>query len=869
MSIFSLNGNDWLLTGYWKHFWTWSKPEPGESDPRAAIPTIPAKVPGAVQLDLMASGLLSDPNIGLNSLDGEWVNNREWVYCKRFTLPEGYAGKRFHLVCLGLDYSGFIRLNGEVIHSFSGMFLPLSIDITDFIQIGGNENILEILFEQSPEVDGQIGYSSRIRTLKSRFNYIWDWCTRIVPVGIWDDIYIHITGPARFINIFPDVRLSEDNRSGEILLQLELEASTWVSAEVEVELESPEGKRMAWRWPVELAPGINLIARRLEVEEVFPWWPNGYGLQNLYSVTTRLILSDGIVSDENCRRIGFRRVECELNEGAPPGARPYTLVINGRKVFLQGVNWVPVTPFYGAEHIREYDGLLTHFQKMNCNILRVWGGAILEKELFYNLCDEKGILVWQEFPQSSSGIDNTPPDDKEFLENLKAVATSMIKRRRHHPSLVIWCGGNELFFEPQNPDVKHQVPVDERHPNIGMLYDLVKELDPGRIWLPCSPSGPVGTAPDMDYFGKGLCHDVHGWWNYLGPEYHYLYYNADDSLFRSEVGTPATNSLETLKKLAGLCAIWPPNEENHLWVHHGSWWIQWDEMQRIFGEWREEELERYIWCSQYLQSESLRYILESNRRRQWRCSGSIIWMGNEPFANTANTAIVEVWGRLKPASAFVRRAYTPHHVSLRYEKISYNLGENFCGQVFVHNGEADAIWARVYCQVFDLRGVEITTTYYKDVEVPGESTINLGHMEFTIPEVVYGLFLVRLVLDDGVGIHINNYLFGLGGDFPLWGLKGLENTSLSASIVEATRDRGIIEIENRGGVAAILPVLRSPEDLFYIYPDDEAQILLPGEDQKISFSLKPRTNTGFKIPIKLRIESLNAPYVELDYMPKL
>jgi beta-mannosidase len=145
-----------------------------------------ATVPGAVQADLMAAGLLADINVGLNSNDAEWVSNREWVYERSFTLPEGYQK---HLLCFdGLDYHGEIHLNGRMLQTFSGMFLPVEIDITGIAQAG--ENNLRVIFYQPPEVEGQIGYSNRVRQFKSRFNYVWDWCPRIVPVGIWEDVYL-------------------------------------------------------------------------------------------------------------------------------------------------------------------------------------------------------------------------------------------------------------------------------------------------------------------------------------------------------------------------------------------------------------------------------------------------------------------------------------------------------------------------------------------------------------------------------------------------------------------------------------------------------------------------------------------------------
>ncbi|MFW6030883.1 MAG: glycosyl hydrolase 2 galactose-binding domain-containing protein, partial [Halanaerobiales bacterium] len=164
-----------------------------------------------VQLDLMKAGLLKDPNIGFNAMEGEWVNNREWMYKKEFCVPADLRGEKYLLNFEGLDYSGEIYLNGEKLCEFEGMFLPVYVEVTDKLKLD-EKNVLIVLFHQSPEVDGQYGYSSQIRTLKSRFNYIWDWCTRIVPVGIWKSVYLEAVDLVRCIDFWPRANLNEDNK---------------------------------------------------------------------------------------------------------------------------------------------------------------------------------------------------------------------------------------------------------------------------------------------------------------------------------------------------------------------------------------------------------------------------------------------------------------------------------------------------------------------------------------------------------------------------------------------------------------------------------------------------------------------------------
>lgn len=442
-----------------------------------------------------------------------------------------------------------------------------------------------------------------IRRLKSRFNYSWDWCPRIVPVGIWEDVYIKVYDYARITDFFPRTK-AEDDGTWKVTVDTEIDTS--VSGEYEFVYRVMYSDRELFN----KADKMMLLAAKQSklfefvLKDVEKWWPNGQGEQPLYKIELAIRKDDGVLCDCAAKKIGFRDVKFVQNKDAAEGAIPYTLVLNGKRIFMRGVNWVPISPFYGSVTKEQYRKYLQRFKDMNCNLLRVWGGAVLEKQEFYNTCDEMGLLVWQEFPQSSSGLNNTPPDEREFLKTLEEIATVFIKRRRHHASHIIWCGGNELMWEGFRP-------VDETHANIRMLRELVEKLDGCKHFLPSSSSGPRFCA-DKKEFGKGVHHDVHGPWTYMGDVEQYTFFNGDDSLFRSETGCPGTSRLETLEKYKGSFSIWPPDKNNPYWAHRGLWWIQLEELTRLFGKWDEngEELEGYLKASRFLQAEALRYVIE-------------------------------------------------------------------------------------------------------------------------------------------------------------------------------------------------------------------------------------------------------------------
>lgn len=834
-----LNGEQWKLTGFWKNHWRLIRSMETGVKIKGVIPTIQARVPGAIQLDLIRAGILRDPNYGLNSNLNEWVNNREWFLDTEFVIPPEQQGEKYILCFEGLDYHGEVYLNGVLLGKFCGMFVPHEFDITGIVK-RGDKNFLRVVFYSTPEVDGQVGYSNRIGILKSRFNYQWDWCPRIVPVGIWDDVYIKIYNYVRIIDFFPRTSVDVAHRLGKIDMHVELDAD--VSGEyIFVYRVSFDGRVMCQREFSEnlLAAKNQKITHEICVDDIKLWWPNNFGEQPLYDVELVIYNKDKVKCDCAAKRVGFRRVEFIQNAGSPEGSLPYTLVFNGKRIFLRGVNWVPISPFYGGVSKQDYANYLKRFKDMNCNILRVWGGAILEKEDFYNTCDEMGIMVWQEFPQSSSGLNNTPPDAPEFLEKLKKVATAFIKRRRHHASHIIWCGGNELMWE-------NAKPVDFNHSNIKMLKELVEQLDPGKYFLPSSASGPRFMADEKD-FGKGVHHDVHGPWNYLGEPHHYRFFNGDDSLFRSETGCAGISRLDTLEKYRGEYDLWPPDETNILWMHRGAWWIQMKELTELFGEWSKEELPLYVEASRFVQAESLRYAVEATRRREPHSSGFIIWMGNEPYPNFANTSVLEYDGTPKPAYYWVKSAYSPLHVSLKYDKVCYSSGETFNGDVYVtcdYDGTKDF---KISAQIMDLYG-NVLCNYSWDRNICGPASL-VGKINWRIEGCPNDVFFVRLKLIDGDGglADENTYIFTIDSRNPFKPLRTLPQANITVSNIDA--DKNVWMVKNASFVAAVGVFLYGQDPADFMRFSSNYFILMPGEEKRITVKTREgcTSTKGFKV----------------------
>jgi len=335
-----------------------------------------------------------------------------------------------------------------------------------------------------------------------------------------------------------------------------------------------DGERLLREEVLSCAFGPGRSETQLALSEpltVEPWWPNGLGPQKLYRLSVQIETPSGEVLDGWRGRVGFRQVRWLPCEGAPANAEPWICEVNGQPVFLQGVNWVPPRMTYGSVTREMYVQRLELYADMGLNILRIWGGSIPEKEVFYDLCDELGILIWQEFPLTSSGVENTPPSDPVAITKLAEIAASYIWRRGGHASHLLWCGGNELTWRDARI-----TPVDETHPAIAALAGVSARLSPDKRFLSAAPSGPSFTF-DPAQAGKGLHHDTHGPWdNPATSEEWEAHWDQHDALFVSEVGAPSASPVEILKRYCGGMELWPPSIDNPFWRYRSHWWIQWD-----------------------------------------------------------------------------------------------------------------------------------------------------------------------------------------------------------------------------------------------------------------------------------------------------
>lgn len=631
-SIHDLSTLPWTLTGFAPDTWRGLAGTDLGAPSVSEVPPVPARVPASVQQLLLEAGVIPDWNLQLQSRAAEWVENRIWVFAT--TLPRAWfeSGANRRLYCAGLDAAGWVCCNGQMIGRFENGFVEHDFELSEVTV--RDENALQIVFDLPPRWLGQFNFTSRIKDWKARFNYTWDWQPRLVQIGIWDRITLEVGDDHELANM----RCVLSPRG----LTLFGEATETVHVRLE---DGTDCLVEATLTPDQLATGATFDELPVEA-----WWPNREGAQKTYRLTVRLPGPDGAIADEWTRTVGFKEVTWQACTGAPAAADPWLCVVNGRPIFLQGVNWTPIRPNYADLTPAEYEVRIKAYANMGCNVLRVWGGAFLEKEIFYNLCDQHGLLVWQEFPFSSSGIDNWPPEDPKIIEETQPLVRSYISRRQHHASLLCWCGGNELQGALDGGKMGTGKPATIAHPLLAMMAAEAAALDPHRRFLVTSATGPRFTADEKE-FGQGLHWDVHGPWFPVSA----TYWDGDDALFRSEVGAAGASPMDILNQYYGPDELLPLDESNPYWARFG-FWLQ-DKLFHAAHGRAPHDFAEYVNWSQQKQARELHLAAAATKRRFPGCGGFIVWMGHDPFPCPANTAVLDFHGRPKPAADALREIF--------------------------------------------------------------------------------------------------------------------------------------------------------------------------------------------------------------------
>ncbi|TDC54153.1 hypothetical protein E1212_03175 [Jiangella ureilytica] len=801
---------------------------------------LPARVPGAVIADLHRAGELPSPYVGRSSRSAEWVSTRSWVYRRSFSAPRPGAGERAVLCLDGVDPGGTVFVDGVRVGSVGGLYRPARLDVTALVA-GGGEHRLAVVVDPAPESQPQVGRTDLVRVHAPRMGYGWDFCPRLVHQGIWRGVRLEIgTTLVEALSVRP--RVSEDLASATVHVSGRVHLSSGATASAAASAEVRLGGAVVAAGPVDVGDDGVLLGA-VVVPEPALWWPNGLGEQPLYEVVVHV----GEVSHRVVT--GFRRAAFTRNAGGPAGALPYTAVVNGQPVELTGWNWAPADALYGEIAAAKVEHLVGLARRSGARLLRVWGGGLVETPAFYAACDRAGLFVWQEFSQSSSGMQSAPTDDPAFVAHLRAEANAVVPPRTHHPSLLMWGGGNELE-DDAGP------LTEQRSPALAALRDEVARLDPGRHWVATSPTGPrFHFRPDDDER-----HDVHGPWEHQGLTAHYTLYDGGTALAHTEFGVEGMANRRLWTALVPPADRWPVGRENPLYRHLGDWWNNAALVQECFGG-RLTTPGEFRRASQFLQASGLAYAVEADRRRWPRTSVVLPWQLAESYPNAWCTAVVDHAGEPKPAFHAVSRAFAPERVTGRLDRLAFDGGPVGV-EAWLWSSPGRAAGGTVTARLLDAHGVVLAEERWPQADAVATPRAAGRLTVAAAPKAA--VVLAELTWTDADGTLIDREVVPLSTAADLTPMLGLEPATIRFH-VEHPGDSGprwTVEVAHTAGPAVVglqLSDDRPPESTGWAVVDNDPRPLLPGERRR--FTVEWRHDTG---PRRLLLESWNTEPVLLE-----
>jgi len=643
--------------------------------PRAAA-WLPAIVPGTVQQDLIAAGIVPDPFIGLNEAAIQWAGLTGWQYRRTIEVtPAMLARDRIDLVFDGLDTFARVTVNGSPLLSADNAHRRWRADVKALLRAGANEIVVSfaspirtlqpmVLAEKNPlpgEYDSTFGdepegkqTSPYIR--KPKYHYGWDWGPRIVAIGIWKSARLEAWDKARLDRLTVDQETVTDAEA-RLTARLAIPASRAIRTAIRIDVTGPDRRRFSVTRTAALGPGDNLVSVPLTIARPQRWQPAGYGAHPLYTLSATL-LDGGQESDRLTRRTGLRTVELIRKDGS------FGLRINGTPIFMKGANLIPFDEFPARVTPAEERRILSAAVAANMNMVRVWGGGYYPDDAFYDIADELGLMVWQDF---MFGGAVTPPD-AAFRHNVAAEAAEQVARLQAHPSLVIWAGNNEVLSGWENwsdrKAFKKAVGPDEQE-RIGagmavlfdrVLRDAVTRYDSDVPYWPGSPStdyeGPIDTDQDGDR---------HFWdvWSGSKPIARYM-----DSCarFMSEYGFQGMPGLPTIAAFAGTTDL---AADSPVMKAHQKF-LSGEGNERILFYLRQHhrtprDFADLVYLSQVMQADAIRTAALHHRACRPVTMGSLYWQLNDTWP-AISWASIDYYGRPKMLQFAAHRFFAPQAI---------------------------------------------------------------------------------------------------------------------------------------------------------------------------------------------------------------
>ena len=657
---------------------------------------LPATVPGTVHTDLMDNKRIEDPFYRENEKKVQWIDKVDWEYrCTFDAAPDIVGQQNIELVFNGLDTYADVYLNGKKILYADNMFHIWRTDVKGLLKPQGNELLVHFyspiqkglaLLKKSPypypaendqSKQGELGDKRiSIFTRKAPYHYGWDWGPRLVTSGFWRPVELRAWSDAKVEDTYIYTNTISDKQAG-LTARMEIDADAAINGTLEI-TDTGTGMVLLQK-PVALAAGKNTLSEAFIVKNPKLWWSNGLGEPNLYTFNVAVKNANGELLAEKNVRTGIRLVKLVREKDADGQGESFYFELNGVPVFAKGANYIPNDNFLPRVSEADYRKVVADAADVHMNMLRVWGGGIYENDLFYDLCDENGIMVWQDFMFACSMY----PGDKEFIESIRQEAEDNVIRMRNHPSIVLWCGNNEMDTAWQG-DVKdggwgwtkRYTPkqIKEISDTYVLLFhkmlpEVVSEYTEGIPYWPSSPmAGPeINNHADV----KKRSGDMHYWgvWHVLQP---FESFNTELARFMSEYGFQSFPEFNTVKRYA------LPEDydiESPVMASHQRSGIGNLRIKEYMGGYFKvpTDFEEFLYMGQVLQGYGMKRGMEAHRLAMPFCMGTLFWQINDcwPVASWSSTDYYKRW---KAMHYRTREAYLPLLVASTMQNDSLRVG---------------------------------------------------------------------------------------------------------------------------------------------------------------------------------------------------
>lgn len=746
----------------------------------------PAQVPGVVQTDLLNSKLIPDPFDRDNEFHLQWIGLADWEYQTTFQADSAaLAHEHLDLVFAGLDTFADVYLNDKPILQADNMFRHWRVPVKTMLKPGANT--LRIVLHSAVEkmipyakaqpyilpsisthnYGNEENIATAPYTRKAPYNYGWDWGPRFMTEGIWQPVRLETWDALRVENF----HIHQENiTSGlaNVTAEVEIEASKPTIATLSIahdEMSGPETGDAVQT--VQLNAGTNHVSLPVRIVSPKLWYPVGYGAQNRYRFSAAIKIGRDIAAHAETKT-GLRSIE--LRRKTDEWGKSFEFVVNGIQVFAKGADVIPFDSFPNRVTPEIHRGILQSAVDAHMNMVREWGGGYYESDDFFDICDELGIMVWQEFMFGGDMV----PGDVAFQENVRQEAIGQIKRLRDHPSIVVWCGNNEVetgwwhwgdrqeFKASISPDQRDKVWQDYVVLFGDILRSAVTQYADPVPYTPSSPSANFEEIPDNQHNG-----DMHYWavWHQQAPATDYA---LQFPRFMSEYGFqsfPEMRTIESFAKPADFdlrSTVMQAHQKNR----GGNERI----LTYMLREYREpKDFQSYVYLSQVQQAEIIKIGAEHLRRQRPRTMGSLYWQLNDCWP-VASWASIDYYGRWKALHYYARRFYDDVLISpfLHDDKID----------VYVVSDKLQPFSGKIHTRLLDFSG-NVLLDQSKTVQVPAQSNA----VYFTIDKAALpGKFDPRedfLVFDfemDGKRVSRNEIFFDVTHNLQLPVAPKIETT---------------------------------------------------------------------------------------------